>query len=93
MNINLKDADKWYAGYNKLKEDKKLDYLMYTLKSSITDKLFLELYKGKSILYLFDYGDMWQFMVNVVEIIENDKEVSTPEIIQIEGEAPQQYGY
>lgn len=53
----------------------------------------LGLYKGKRILYLFDYGDMWQFMINVVEINENEEEISIPEIIEIKGEAPKQYNY
>jgi hypothetical protein len=52
----------------------------------------LGLYIGKRILYLFDYGDMWQFNVNLVEILNDEKEISVPRVIESKGEAPEQYG-
>jgi len=53
----------------------------------------LELYKGKKILYLFDYGDSWEFLVQLVAIDENEKEIKKPDITEIKGDAPSQYGY
>jgi hypothetical protein len=53
----------------------------------------LDLYKGKKILYLFDYGDSWEFLVQLEAIDENEKEIKKPVITEIKGDAPSQYGY
>ncbi len=53
----------------------------------------LDLYKGKKILYLFDYGDSWEFLVQLVDIDANEKVIKQPEITEINGDAPKQYGY
>ena len=53
----------------------------------------LGLYPGKTFLYLFDYGDEWEFKVEV-EGISSDKPLPlTPKIVGKRGEAPDQYGY
>lgn len=52
----------------------------------------LRLYSGQKILYYFDYGDSWEFAVQLLEINENGVESENPEIIEIKGEAPEQYG-
>jgi hypothetical protein len=51
----------------------------------------LLLYQGKKILYLFDYGDSWEFDVQLLKINEDERPVERPEIIEIKGEAPPQY--
>lgn len=53
----------------------------------------LGLYKGKKILYLFDYGDSWEFLVQLVAIDENEEELKEPQITEQKGEAPPQYGF
>jgi len=53
----------------------------------------LGLYKGKKILYLFDYGDSWEFQVQLLAIDENEKEIKKPKITESKGEAPSQYHY
>lgn len=53
----------------------------------------LDLYKGKKILYLFDYGDSWEFIVQLVAIDENEKETKKPVITEKKGAAPPQYRY
>ena len=50
----------------------------------------LGLYKGQKILYLFDYGDSWEFLVQLMSI-ENEEEVAEPKIIESKGENPPQY--
>jgi len=52
----------------------------------------LDLYKGKKILYLFDYGDSWEFLVQMVDIDEHEKEMKKPLITETKGDAPPQYG-
>jgi len=51
----------------------------------------LDLYVGQKILYLFDFGDMWEFDVQLVEILEEDTIVLKPQIIESKGESPEQY--
>jgi hypothetical protein len=48
---------------------------------------------GQDILYLFDFGDMWRFRVELEEIIraESDKP-RNPKIIEKKGKSPEQYG-
>lgn len=53
----------------------------------------LGLYKGQKILYLFDYGDSWEFIVQLVDINENEKVLKEPQITEIKGESPPQYEF
>lgn len=48
-----------------------------------------EIYKGQQFVYLFDFGDEWEFKVQVMDFIENEE--SNPEIIESKGKSPQQY--
>ncbi|MDR3594417.1 IS1096 element passenger TnpR family protein [Clostridium sp.] len=51
----------------------------------------LEIYKGEKFLYLFDFGDEWEFDV---ELLEYDQEVPVPlkpMIREAKGESPDQY--
>lgn len=50
-----------------------------------------ELYKGQQFIYLFDFGDMWEFKIQVMDFIENEEICVLPEIIQSEGKSPDQY--
>lgn len=49
----------------------------------------IELYKGKEFGYLFDFGDMWDFKIQVIDFIENEEE--DIQIIDSKGKSPQQY--
>jgi len=51
----------------------------------------LGLYTGQKILYLFDYGDSWEFEVQLLKINEGEEPVKQPQIIDSKGEAPEQY--
>ncbi len=51
----------------------------------------LGLYSGQRILYYFDYGDSWEFTVRLLTINEDGRPPKNPEIIEIKGEAPDQY--
>lgn len=48
-----------------------------------------EIYKGQQFVYLFDFGDMWEFKIQVMDFIENEETDS--KIIESKGESPQQY--
>lgn len=53
----------------------------------------LGLFSGKTFLYLFDYGDEWNFKVEVEEINPNKPLPLIPQIVAKRGTAPDQYGY
>jgi hypothetical protein len=45
----------------------------------------------QSILYLFDFGDSWEFQVTVTSIYDADSPLKRPVILKAVGEAPEQY--
>jgi hypothetical protein len=49
------------------------------------------LYEGQILTYLFDYGDEWKFNIRVEEFIENEKGLTTGEILESKGKSPEQY--
>ena len=51
----------------------------------------LDLRERQVFTYLFDFGDMWQFDIKVLEIREGT--IKKPEVIKSEGDAPEQYPY
>lgn len=52
----------------------------------------LQLRKGQNFLYLFDYGDEWQFNVRVHAINDNaDANAQYPRLVESVGDAPEQY--
>lgn len=53
----------------------------------------LGLYPGKTFLYLFDYGNEWEFTVEVEEINLEKPLPLTPQIVGKRGKAPNQYKY
>jgi hypothetical protein len=53
----------------------------------------LELYEGQRILYLFDYGDCWEFNIVLEKIDSNGPLPLNPKIVEKRGEAPEQYRY
>lgn len=49
------------------------------------------LYKGQKLYYLFDFGDMWEFGVELIKIEKNVPLPLKPVIIETKGESPDQY--
>ncbi len=47
--------------------------------------------KGDKMLFLFDYGDNWEFIVQLKNIDEPDFKKSYPQVIKSIGQAPEQY--
>lgn len=52
----------------------------------------LPLSPGRTMTFLFDFGDNWEFGVMLEKISPGDSE-SAPQIVEAHGEAPQQYPY
>ena len=53
----------------------------------------LELYEGQRILYLFDYGDSWEFDIVLEKIDSSAPLPLNPKIMEMKGKAPEQYRY
>ncbi len=53
----------------------------------------LELYVGQKVLYFFDYGDSWEFEVQLLEINKDEIPPGEPKVIEVKGKAPKQYAY
>lgn len=51
----------------------------------------IDLWLGQRFLYLFDFGDQWEFEVLVEEILTEGSPPAKPTIIESKGEAPEQY--
>ncbi len=46
---------------------------------------------GDKMMFLFDYGDNWQFVVEIIGFGEREKNKKYPRIIKKVGRAPKQY--
>jgi hypothetical protein len=46
---------------------------------------------GDKMLFLFDYGDSWMWVVELIKVGEEDKKIKYPRIIKKVGRAPKQY--
>ena len=42
-------------------------------------------------MYLFDFGDMWKFEIQVIDFIENEETDLVAQIIESKGKSPNQY--
>jgi len=51
------------------------------------------LFTGQKLIYLFDFGDCWEFTVELMGIEKEASLPLTPIIVEAKGESPQQYGY
>ncbi|WP_298841260.1 IS1096 element passenger TnpR family protein [Clostridium sp.] len=51
----------------------------------------LDLIEKQNFLYIFDYGDVWKFNIEVYEMKNGENEECNPRIIESKGERPQQY--
>ncbi|MFT8310898.1 MAG: plasmid pRiA4b ORF-3 family protein [Sporolactobacillus sp.] len=88
------DDDHLYAFFMDGKKfGRKGIYSPYDDQGPFADKIIINdlmLYEGQSFLYLFDYGDEWEFNITVEKIVEGE---SLPVGIEkSKGEAPDQYG-
>ena len=46
---------------------------------------------GKKMLFLFDYGDEWQFKVELIGLGQKEPRASYPRVVKQVGQAPPQY--
>jgi hypothetical protein len=66
------------------------DYKEYSAVALSLGELGLHI--GQSILYLFDFGDNWEFLVHLTDFSASDKKSKSKyKLIKTVGDAPQQY--
>jgi hypothetical protein len=46
---------------------------------------------GHTMLFLFDYGDEWRFVVELLRIATPEKGIRYPRVTKVQGTAPEQY--
>lgn len=46
---------------------------------------------GDKMLFLFDYGDEWRFIVELIGFGEKEANIKYPRVIKQKGQAPEQY--
>ncbi len=61
-----------------------------SVKKTRVNRVFNEI--GKKMLFLFDYGDEWRFIVELKGIEPFDQKTKYPLILESVGNAPLQYG-
>ena len=52
----------------------------------------LPLAEGSTMIFVFDYGDNWQFTLKLESVTEVDPKLKGPKVIQRSGKSPVQYG-
>jgi len=93
------DHDHLYGFYNNIKNRARsseayqlcIDYNDYEpcTQNIIVAQVFNQL--KKKMLFLFDYGDQWHFIVQLKAVAQADKNTKYPVLIKSVGEAPEQY--
>jgi hypothetical protein len=53
----------------------------------------LDLEPGRTIAYVFDFGDEWRVLLELRERVPTDPGARYPKVLQRGGEPPPQYGY
>ena len=96
------DEDHYYGFYDNLKNPYKSneEYTLFAdigeeakesdtgVKSTGLEGVFKP---GKKLLFLFDYGDDWHFIVTCVKIEETTSKARKPKILNPTGKPPEQY--
>jgi len=60
-------------------------------KSVEKTKIETVFFKGKKMLFFFDYGDSWEFIAKCKKTMPPVKKIQYPRITLSKGEAPEQY--
>jgi len=64
------------------------EYEMYTDEYAVAE---LALYEGMEIIFNFDFGDDWRFLMIVESFVDNDLSSIEPKVIEQYGTPPEQY--
>ena len=78
-------AEEGYELFTDMGMDSKYDSVEETKVEDVYDR------KGKKMLYLFDYGDEWRFVTELLEVEETDSLDDEIAIVREVGIPPEQY--
>ena len=59
-----------------------------SVKNTTVDKVFK---KGRKMLFFFDYGDAWSFVVTCTDVQKNTDKRPSPQVLSRKGTFPEQY--
>jgi len=79
-------SDEGYELFADMGEESEFKGVKKTKVNSVFNQI------GKKMLFLFDYGDQWHFIIELKGIELAREEVRYPFILESVGEAPSQYG-
>ncbi|MGH7909484.1 MAG: IS1096 element passenger TnpR family protein [Thermodesulfobacteriota bacterium] len=80
------DSDEGYELFADIGEESRFEGVEKTKVNKVFDKI------GKKILFLFDYGDEWQFIAELVGVESPKEGEKYPFVTEFVGVAPAQYG-
>jgi len=80
------DSKEGYELFTDIREGDEFEGVKKTKVSRVFDRI------GKRMLFLFDYGDEWHFIVELKGIEQAREGVRYPALLESMGEAPPQYG-
>ncbi len=94
---NVRDwisSEECYELFKDLEEEGILTPEPYSTSKSVKKTKVNEVFNtvGKRMLFLFDYGDEWHFILKLVKIESLKRDVKYPLIMKSVGKAPPQYG-
>lgn len=88
-NVYLQDSTKKYELFADL-EDKGIEPVdSESVKKTKVKKAFEKV--GEKMIFMFDYGDDWRFLVELLEIKSVNKNKKYPVILERHGQPPEQY--
>jgi len=98
------DCDHCYGFYSKIKGNKSESEEVYELFADLEDGSYIKHAKGvyetiiddvfspkKQMLFFFDYGDSWEFILTCKDIVQPEEGVRYPRTTGSKGDAPKQY--
>jgi len=83
---NWIDSEEGYELFSDMGEESKFKGVKRTKVGKVFNKI------GKKMLFLFDYGDEWHFILELKKIEQAKEKIRYPSVVESIGEAPSQYG-
>lgn len=88
-NVHLHDSEKKYELFADLEDEGIEPVDSESVKKTKIKKAFEKV--GDKMIFMFDYGDDWRFLVELLEINQADKKEKYPKLIEKFGKPPEQY--
>lgn len=81
--------------FKDMESDQLVDLFPYEPGRSVRDTQVGEVFDtvGKKMLFLYDYGDEWHFILRLKKFSPFDNNMEYPELFESKGEAPPQYEF